>query len=164
MATQTRKRRINHELVAVLYTQGYSLEDLAIIFKQDNGKPTHKSVISTIIAGERERTGNVYIRGSVRVPPKSMNQKLINALADEGIFLDIVDYYDTNYLNKLSKNTRFKKSFKNMTPAEQKMFKVGKNLYILKHKGANLKRVCDNYNIAEKYGARSLAYFEKHKP
>lgn len=162
MQTMTRNRRINRDICSKLYMLGYSLEDLAYIFKKEDGEPTSKSVISKILGAERKRTGHPILRGDERIPPHKIPQRLISDMNIEGIYTNFVDFYNMTYQNQRPKNTKFKKDPRKFTSMEKKMFVMGKKLYIEKQKGANLRNVVSHNNINPKFAEESLKLFSNY--
>lgn len=159
---QTRKRRINRELCSALYMLGYSLEDLSVVFKKEDGDATSKSVISKILIAERERTGKQIERGEQRVPPQKFPQRIINDLNIEGLYTPFVDYYNMTYQNQRPKNTQFKKDPRTFTKTEKAMFNLGKQLYIQQQKGANILNIVRHKKINPRLADESLKLFKNY--
>lgn len=158
----TRKRRINRELCSALYMLGYSLEDLAVVFKKEDGDATSKSVISKILIAERERTGKLIARGEKRIPPYKIPQGIINQLNQEGLYTELVDYYNINYQNQRPKNTRFKKDPRTFSETEKSMFLLGKQLYIQQQNGVNIRNIIIHKKINPRLAEKSLNLFKNY--
>lgn len=163
MKTDKRKqKRIDRESVVLLYKAGYSLEDLAEIFKKEDGTPTSKSVVSRILKEQREILRDPIERGVNRIPPNKMPQAMINILTRALVFPTVLELYNRKYQNRGVKDTTFKKHPSKFSKQEVQLFQLGRQLYFLRNKGMDLNKVAEKNNIPPNIALQSLNFYKKY--
>lgn len=157
-----KRKRIDRESLVLLYKAGYSLEDLAIIFKKEDGTPTSKSVMSRILKEQREVLNDPIMRREVIIPPNRMPQSMINILTRAEIFNHVLELYNKKYHKGFAKDTTFKKSPKEFTKDEKRLFLLGKKLYMIHKQGSDIKAFTKNHNITPQTAMQSIKFYKKY--
>lgn len=97
-----KEKKYNDQACIILSTLGYSYDDIAFIYSIATNTKTNKSAVSKILFNY-----NVN-KSKVRINPNKLNQKYIDFLQKEGLFLPLLDLYNKKY-TKPVRDTKFKK-------------------------------------------------------
>lgn len=84
----------------ILYRLGYSYQDIADIYSVVLGRTVDKSSIYRVIETKGVK------KYDQRVNPKLVNQKVINYLQEQGLYLILLELYNKKYVRPV-KDTRF---------------------------------------------------------
>lgn len=97
-----KEKKYNDQACLILSTLGYSYDDIALIYSISTNTKSNKSSISKILSNYNVNKSNV------RINPKKLNQKYIDFLQREGLFLPLLELYNKKY-TKPVRDTKFKK-------------------------------------------------------
>ena len=138
----------------MLYTLGYSLEDIGEVWQLPNGTPAAPSTISKVL-----KRGGKVLRGEVRVPPNQMPQSTISHLQRYGVFQNLVDLHDSKYATKKPKLQKTYKDHKTLTREERISLLRGRKLFELSQQGWSVERIASNANISEEVVVSLMNYY-----